>query len=83
MSEDDNRDEKEHKFDALNFIVIVQDEVFNVGDEEDELTFTLPRHERCKSHTLSLIATTDAKKAKLSMMHKRVMESAMAKASRL
>ena len=58
----------------------MQEEVFNVGDKEGELTFALLRYERCKSHTF-LITTKDAKKAKLPMTHKRVMEYAMAKAS--
>ena len=64
------------------------DEVIPVDSEallsnETEKSPWLPPHERCCSHTLSLVATTDAKKAKYSAADKRLHNSALGKASAL
>ena len=88
-----NEEDDDDPDDALNFITIgddentaadgLQDSPVNVESAEQH-TIVLPNHLRCGSHTLSLVATTDAKNALMnSAAFKRLNNSTMAKCSAL
>ena len=52
-------------------------------DESEEPVIVLPRHMRCCTHTINLVATTDAQKACDDKQYKRTHNAAMAKAAAL
>ena len=51
--------------------------------DDPENIYELPKQERCFSHTLSLVCTTDLKKTKFSRFHQTMFTRAMKKASML
>lgn len=52
-------------------------------ENSDDLSFTLPSHKSCASHTLNLIATHDAAKATKESSYKKIFYSTMGKCSAL
>lgn len=59
---------------------LIDDDNASENEDEEILLPALPKQYRCCSHTLNLIATTDAAKAKVDAQYKRIHNSSLAKA---
>lgn len=58
VEEDESGDDE----DEVTFMNISDVSQNSVGDDDDNAVITLPPHQRCASHTLNLISSTDVDK---------------------
>lgn len=74
-------DEEASEEEVTSFIPGVSDAIAKYKADSDDIT--LPEHLRCCSHTLNLVATTDAEKALNDNTYKKLYRQSMAKATAL
>ena len=85
-AESENIEEPFEEFDIQdveNDVTFEPIDPYAMSQAIDDTMFELPLQERCKSHSISLVATTDIKKAKLPEHVKKIQESAFKKVTKL
>lgn len=78
--DDQKQAQSDEEIEEVNFVNlddILTQSLRNVDEEEDEMQ--LPRHLKCAAHSLSLVATTDVKKAEDSPRLKQIYRSTFTK----